>query len=80
MELREFVGLVIKELEGIVPVGDAIHFTVRVYGGEDKEGRKYADLITHSAQDNVIQFSCIQQEPVSVEARAHQHSIGFWIR
>ncbi|HIW79383.1 MAG TPA: hypothetical protein H9874_09615 [Candidatus Bilophila faecipullorum] len=50
-----------KELEGIVPVGDAIHFTVRVYGEEDKEGRKYAELFTHSAQDNVIQFSCIQE-------------------
>ena len=61
MELREFVELVMNELEGFALVDGVVHFSVRVYGGKDDNGNKYAELLTHSAEHNVIQFSCIQQ-------------------
>lgn len=38
-----------------------VHFSVHMYGGKDDNGNKYAELLTHSAEHNVIQFSCTQQ-------------------
>ena len=55
MELREFVELVMHELEGFALVDGVVHFSVRVYGGKDDNGNKYAELLTHSAEHNIIQ-------------------------